>query len=132
MSLTRFLIPILASLVAIFCGLRLMRPEPHPGGRVFRVQDIGRELKETCTYVDDLKGCARKATFWSLELGLGLIMVIPFVIVQRLSSTNQADCCSSPVHLLSIVPSGCPIWTSTTLPQLVQVTLQRTTRAPRR
>ena len=129
MSLTLFLASTLTGLLAIFYGLRSIRFGP---GREFQVQDIGKELKETCTYVDDLKGCEGNCTFWLLELGFGLTVVVSFVVVQRLFSTNRADCCSFPVHLLPNVPSGSPIWTSTTPPQLAQVTLQHMTRAPKR
>jgi len=118
MSLPLFLASLLIGLLAIFYGLRSIRLGPLPEGRKSQVQDIGRELKETCTYVDDLKGCEGKCTFWLWELGLGLTVVVPFVTVQRLSSTNRAEYCSFPVHLPPNVPNGSPIWTSTTPPQL--------------
>ena len=72
MSFPPFLVSIPIGLFAIFYGLRSIRLEPLPKWRDFQVQDIGRELKETCTYVDDLKGCEGRCTFWLLELGLGL------------------------------------------------------------
>jgi len=114
MPLPLFLVSGLMGLLAIFYGLRI-RLGPLSEGKRLQVQDIGRELKETCTYVDELKGCEGKCTFWLSELGLWLTVV---VIFQRLFSTNQAECCSFPVRLPPNVPSGSPTRTSTTPPQL--------------
>jgi len=61
-----FLVSVFASLLAILCVLHQMQLESlREAGRVWIdrvVQDVGRELKETCTYVDDLKGCEGKPT----------------------------------------------------------------------
>ena len=73
MSLPKFLVAILASLVTIFCGPYQTRLKPlHEGVGVWRdreVKDVGKELKGTCTYLDELKGCKGERTPRLLELG---------------------------------------------------------------
>ena len=74
----RLLTPFLVVIPAILFGLYQIRLKPflEVGGVWKEVQDVGRELKDTCTRVDELKGCERKCIFWLLELELELILVI--------------------------------------------------------
>ena len=67
----RLLTPILVVLPAILFGLYQIRLKPllEVGGVWKEIQDVGGELKETCTYVDELKGCERKRVFWNLNSG---------------------------------------------------------------
>ena len=66
----RLLTPFFIVIPAIFFGLYQLRLKPflEVGGVWKEVQDIGRELKETCTHVNELKGCERKRVFSLLEL----------------------------------------------------------------
>jgi hypothetical protein len=61
----RLLTPFLIVIPAILFGLYQVELKPlfEVGGVWKEVQDVGGELKETCTYVDDLKGCERKRIF---------------------------------------------------------------------
>jgi len=74
----RLLTPFLVVILAILLGLYQIRLKPllEVGGVWKEVQDVGRELKDTCIHVDELKGCERKRIFWQLELELELIVVI--------------------------------------------------------
>ncbi|KAF9645860.1 calcium-dependent phosphotriesterase [Thelephora ganbajun] len=60
---TRLLTPFLVVVPAILFGLYQIRVKPllEVGGVWKEVQDIGRELKETCTYVNELKGCEQSS-----------------------------------------------------------------------
>jgi hypothetical protein len=66
---TRLLTPLLVVILAILFGLYQIRLKPllEVGGFWKEAQDVGGKLKETCIYVDDLKGCERKPIFWSLK-----------------------------------------------------------------
>ena len=61
----RLLTPFLIVIPAILLGLYQIRLKPllEVGGVWKEIQDVGRELKETCAYVDQLKGCERKPAF---------------------------------------------------------------------
>ena len=67
----RLLTPFLVVIPAIFFGLYQIRLKPllEVGGVWKEVQDIGGDLKKTCTYVDELKGCERERDFgyWRLN-----------------------------------------------------------------
>lgn len=65
----RFLTPFLLVIPAILFGLYQIRFKPllEVGGVWKDIQDVGRELKSTCTYIDELKGCERKCIYWLLE-----------------------------------------------------------------
>ena len=62
----RLLTPFLVVIPAILFGLYQIRLKPllEVGGIWKEIQDVGRDLKETCTYVNELKGCERKRIFW--------------------------------------------------------------------
>ena len=64
----RLLTPFFVVIPAILFGLYQIRLKPllEVGGVWKEVQDVGGKLKDSCTYVDDLKGCERKRTFWPL------------------------------------------------------------------
>ena len=64
----RLLTPFFVVIPAILFGLYQIRLKPllEVGGVWKEVQDVGGKLKETCIYVDDLKGCERKCIFWPL------------------------------------------------------------------
>ena len=72
----RLLTPFLIVIPAILFGLYQIRLKPllEVGGVWKEIQDVGRELKETCSYVDELKGCERERSFnfsgWELEFVL--------------------------------------------------------------
>ena len=68
----RFLTPFFVVIPAILFGLYQIRLKPllEVGGVWKEVQDVGGKLKETCIYVDDLKGCERKRIFWPLAFEL--------------------------------------------------------------
>jgi len=68
----RLLTPFLVVIPAILFGLYQIRLKPflEVGGVWKEIQDVGGELKGTCTYVDELKGCERKHIFWPLEFDL--------------------------------------------------------------
>ena len=63
---TKFIIPFLIAIPAILFGLYQIRLKPilEVGGVWKEIQDVGRELKETCTHVEVLKGCERKRISW--------------------------------------------------------------------
>ena len=67
----KLLTPFLVVISAILFGLYQIRLKPllEVGGVWREVQDTGGKLKETCTYVDELKGCERKPIFWLLKPG---------------------------------------------------------------
>ena len=66
----RLLTPFLVVIPAILFGLYQIRLKPlfEVAGVWREVQDVGRELKKTCTFVDELKGCERKHRFRLSEL----------------------------------------------------------------
>jgi len=68
----RLLTPFLVVIPAILFGLYQIRLKPllEVGGVWKEIQDVGTELKETCTYVDELKGCERERMFWCWNLKL--------------------------------------------------------------
>ena len=68
----RLLVPFLVVVPAILFGLYQLRLKPlfEVGGVWKEVQDVGRGLKETCAYVDELKGCERECIPWLLGLDL--------------------------------------------------------------
>lgn len=70
----RLLTPFLIVIPAILFGLYQIRLKPllEVGGVWRDVQDIGRELKDSCTFIDELKGCERKHILWLFELELRL------------------------------------------------------------
>ena len=65
----RLLAPFFIVIPAILFGLYQIRLKPflEVGGVWKEIQDVGQDLKETCTYVNELKGCERKCIFWPLE-----------------------------------------------------------------
>lgn len=75
----RLLTPFFIVAPAILFGLYQIRLKPllEVGGVWKEIQDVGQDLKETCTYVNELKGCERECIFWAVEvptLGFGLIL----------------------------------------------------------
>jgi hypothetical protein len=58
----RIVFPFLIATLAILFGLYQIRLKPflEVAGVWKEIQDIGGLLKETCTYVEELKGCERK------------------------------------------------------------------------
>ena len=62
----RLLTPFLLVIPAILLGLYQLRLKSllEVGGVWREVQDVGTQLKETCTHVEELKGCERKCDFW--------------------------------------------------------------------
>ena len=58
----RLFTPFLVVILAILFGLYQIRLKPlfEVGGVWKEIQDVGKELKETCTRVDELKGCESK------------------------------------------------------------------------
>jgi len=62
----RLLAPLLLVVPAILLGLYQIRLKPllEVGGVWREVQDVGTEFKETCTRVEEVKGCERKRIFW--------------------------------------------------------------------
>ena len=77
MTAKRLLTPFLVVVPAILFGLYKIRLEPlfEVGGVWREIQDIGGKLKETCTYVDELKGCESKSIFWSSGLEFQLTVL---------------------------------------------------------
>ena len=71
----RLLVPFLVVIPAILFGLYQIRLKPFldSAGIWREIQDIGRELKDTCTSVDELKGCERKLRFRLSKPKPGLI-----------------------------------------------------------
>ena len=65
----RLLTPFLVVIPAILFGLYHIRLKPllEVGGVWKEIQDVGRDLKETCTYVKELKGCERKRILRRLD-----------------------------------------------------------------
>jgi len=61
----RLLTPFLVVIPAILFGLYQLRLKPffEVAGVWREIQDVGRELKETCTSVGGLEGCERKRRF---------------------------------------------------------------------
>ena len=61
----RSLTPFLIVIPALLFGLYQIRLKPllEVGGVWKEVQNIGTELKETCTHVEELQGCERKHIF---------------------------------------------------------------------
>ena len=61
----RSLTPFLIVIPALLFGLYQIRLKPllEVGGVWKEVQNIGTELKETCTHVEELRGCERKHIF---------------------------------------------------------------------
>ena len=61
----RMLTPIPVVIIAILLGLYQMRLKPllEVGGVWKEIQDVGTELKKTCTHVEELKGCEREWVF---------------------------------------------------------------------
>ena len=88
----KLLTPFLVVIPAILFGLYQIRFKPllEVGGVWKEVQDIGRELKDSCTYVDELKGCERKRYLgcWGLKLEFWLTGGF---VEQRLSSMSRAE-----------------------------------------
>lgn len=66
----RLLTPVIVVISAILLGLYQIRFKPllEVGGVWREAQDIGTELKETCTHVEGLGGCERKRIFWLFGL----------------------------------------------------------------
>ena len=64
----RLLAPLLVVIPAIFFGLYQIRLKPllEAGGVWKEIQDVGKDLKETCKYVNQLKGCERERISWPL------------------------------------------------------------------
>lgn len=62
----RLLAPLLLVVPAILLGLYQIRLKPllEVGGVWKEIQDVGAEVKKTCTYVEGVKGCERKCIFW--------------------------------------------------------------------
>lgn len=62
----RLLAPLLLVVPAILLGLYQIRLKPllEVGGVWKVIQDVGAEFKETCTHVEEVKGCERKRIFW--------------------------------------------------------------------
>ena len=74
----RLLTPFLVVVPAILFGLYQIRLKPlfEVAGVWREIQDVGRELKETCVSVDELKGCERKHRFQLSDPRLGLTVEI--------------------------------------------------------
>ena len=75
----RLAAPFLVVILAIVFGLYQIRLKPllEAVGVWREIQDVGRELKETCVFVDELKGCERKhASFQLSEPKLGFTVEI--------------------------------------------------------
>jgi len=74
----RLLTPFLVVIPAILFGLYQIRLKPlfEVAGVWREIQDVGRELKETCVSVDELKGCERKYTSQLSEPRLGFTVEI--------------------------------------------------------
>lgn len=84
----RLLTPFLAVIPAILLGLYQIRLKPllEVGGVWKETQNVGTELKETCTHVEELKGCESKLIFWlvgTLTFEFGLTVVFPSRWVSR-------------------------------------------------
>ena len=65
-------------IIAILLGLYQIRLKPllEVGGVWREIQDVGTELKNTCTHVEELKGCERKRIFRLLGFeGLSLTLL---------------------------------------------------------
>jgi hypothetical protein len=64
----RMFAPLPVVVIAVLLGLYQIRLKPllDVGGVWKEIQDVGTELKKTCTYVEELKGCERKRTLWLL------------------------------------------------------------------
>ena len=76
----RLLIPFLVVIPAILFGLYQIRLKPllEAAGVWREIQDVGRELKETCVSVDELGGCERKHRFQLSGPKLGFTVEISF------------------------------------------------------
>ena len=83
----RLLTSLVIAISAILFSLYQIRLKPLPEvGHVWKdVQDVGRELKETCMFVDEPNGCECKHIFRLFEFELGFAVVI----LSRRSVRNQ-------------------------------------------
>ena len=82
----RLFTSLVVAISAILFSLCQIRLKPLEVGGVWKdVQDVGRELKETCMFVDESNGSECKHIFWLFEFELGFAVVIP----PRRSVRNQ-------------------------------------------
>jgi len=74
----RLLTPLLVVIPAILFGLYQIRLKPliEAFGVWREIQDVGRELKETCVSIDELKGCERKYAFQLPKPKLGFTVEV--------------------------------------------------------